>query len=149
MIEFLTTQGLNYHLEKLFKNANSKLILISPYIQLQRRIKELLITKKQQGIEIIIVCRKDSLNESIIDYSTEIFDVPTLHAKCYLNEKEAILTSLNLYEFSQQNNDEMGVYVKNEGSGSAIFQEMFSEAERLCKKIPVPPPPPPQPPPFE
>ncbi len=34
-----------------------------------------------------------------------------LHAKCYLNENEALLTSMNLYEFSQSNNDEMGLIV--------------------------------------
>ena len=30
-----------------------------------------------------------------------------LHAKCYLNEKKMIITSMNLYEFSQVNNREM------------------------------------------
>ena len=34
-----------------------------------------------------------------------------LHAKCYLNEKEALLTSMNLYEYSQEHNDEMGILV--------------------------------------
>ncbi len=37
-----------------------------------------------------------------------------LHAKCYLNEKAAIITSMNLYDFSQVNNNEMGVYTKLE-----------------------------------
>ena len=37
-----------------------------------------------------------------------------LHAKCYLNENEALLTSMNLYEFSEKNNDEMGVLVSEE-----------------------------------
>ena len=34
-----------------------------------------------------------------------------LHAKCYLNGKEALLTSMNLYEYSQEHNDEMGILV--------------------------------------
>ena len=34
-----------------------------------------------------------------------------LHAKCYLNEKEALVTSLNLYDYSMVNNVEMGVLV--------------------------------------
>ena len=37
-----------------------------------------------------------------------------LHAKCYLNEKEALLTSMNLHEFSQEHNDEMGILVSRQ-----------------------------------
>ena len=37
-----------------------------------------------------------------------------LHAKCYLNENEAIITSMNLYEFSQEHNREMGIDVSRE-----------------------------------
>jgi phosphatidylserine/phosphatidylglycerophosphate/cardiolipin synthase-like enzyme len=119
MIKYLTTQGVNYHLENLLKNASSIIILISPYIQLQRRIRELLQEKKQNGVKIYATCRKKDLKEDINRYVTSISDVPTLHAKCYMNENEAIITSLNLYEFSQQNNEEMGIYVKNEDRESA------------------------------
>jgi phosphatidylserine/phosphatidylglycerophosphate/cardiolipin synthase-like enzyme len=34
-----------------------------------------------------------------------------LHAKCYLNEDKMIIASMNLYEFSQQNNREMGILI--------------------------------------
>ena len=138
MIKFLTTQGLNYYLEELLKNANSKITLISPFLKLQRRIKEILLDKKQQGVEIIFVCRAKDLQEPLDEFSTQIFDAPTLHAKCYMNENEAILTSLNLYEFSQQNNEEMGVYVTNSGDGSSMYTDILLEADRLSKKVIVP-----------
>ncbi len=132
MIKYISTQGANYHLELLLKNATSRITLISPYIQLQRRIKELLKEKKQNGVKICIVCRKNDLKEDLTDYASNVFDVPTLHAKCYMNENEAIITSLNLYEFSQQNNEEMGVYIKNEGTGAEVYSEILSDANRLC-----------------
>ncbi len=135
MIKFLTTQGLNYYLEELLKNANSKITLISPFFKLQRRIKEILLDKKQQGVEIVFVCRAKDLQEPLDEFSTQIFDAPTLHAKCYMNENEAILTSLNLYEFSQQNNEEMGVYVTNSGDGSSMYTDILLEADRLSKKL--------------
>ncbi|MBM9521268.1 phospholipase D family protein [Desulforhopalus vacuolatus] len=138
MVKFLTTQGLNYYLEELLKNANSKITLISPYFKLQRRIKEILSEKKQQGVEIIFVCRANDLQEPLNEFSTQIFDAPTLHAKCYMNENEAILTSLNLYEFSQQNNEEMGVYVTNDGDGSAMYTDILLEANRLSKNTVAP-----------
>ena len=61
MIKYLTTQGNNYYLENLLKTAKSKIILISPYIQLQPRIREILKEKKQNEIKISIVCRKKDL----------------------------------------------------------------------------------------
>lgn len=96
MIEFLTTQGINFYIEKLLKNSQKEIILISPYIQLQSRIKEILSKKKDNGLDIIFVCRANDLKEDLSRVSTKIFDCPTLHAKCYMNENEAIVTSLNL-----------------------------------------------------
>ena len=73
----------------------------------------------------------NDLKEPLKEYSIQIFDVPTLHAKCYINEHEAILTSLNLYEFSRQNNEEMGIYVKNQSEGVVYNNEILLEAARL------------------
>ena len=36
-----------------------------------------------------------------------------LDAKCYLNEESCMITSLNLYEFSHLNNNEMGVLISS------------------------------------
>jgi len=42
MAKFLTTSATSYHLEELVKNASEKVILISPFLKLNDRIKELL-----------------------------------------------------------------------------------------------------------
>lgn len=55
-----------------------------------------------------------------------------LHAKCYLNEREAIITSMNLYEFSQINNNEMGVYVEKE-TDPELYKDICDEAQRLIR----------------
>ena len=55
-----------------------------------------------------------------------------LHAKCYLNEKEAIITSMNLYDFSQINNNEMGIYV-NKVEDSDLYSSIYDEAMRLVR----------------
>lgn len=55
-----------------------------------------------------------------------------LHAKCYLNEKEAIITSMNLYEFSQVNNNEMGIYIEKEKDGE-LYKDLMEEAQRLIR----------------
>lgn len=37
-----------------------------------------------------------------------IMNHPNVHAKCYLNDSSMIVCSMNLYEYSEKNNREMG-----------------------------------------
>jgi hypothetical protein len=39
MTKFLTTTGSNYHLEELIKGASDRLILISPFLKLNDRMR--------------------------------------------------------------------------------------------------------------
>ena len=128
--QFITTQGINYHLDELIKNAKNSLILISPYIKLNLRLQELLREKKKNGIEIIFICKGDNLEEQLSEYSTSIRIKNNLHAKCYFSENEVIITSLNLYTFSQINNEEMGILTKNI-HGNSLYKDIGKEVRRL------------------
>ena len=55
-----------------------------------------------------------------------------LHAKCYLNETQALITSMNLYEFSQMNNREMGVLVERD-SDPELYQKIYEEVQRIIR----------------
>ena len=66
--------------------------------------------------------------ESQIGIRTSI--CKNLHAKCYLNEGEAIITSMNLYEFSQANNNEMGIHFTKEQDPD-LYAKAFEEVQRL------------------
>ena len=58
MAKFLNTSATNYFLEELIKSTNDKLILISPFLKLNNRIKELLEDKNRMKIDIRIVYGK-------------------------------------------------------------------------------------------
>lgn len=128
--QFITTQGINYFLDELIKNAQQRIVLVTPYIKLNPRLQELLQEKKRAGVEIIFICRGDNLQEELAAYATSVRIKLNLHAKCYFSEREAIVTSLNLYTFSQINNEEMGVYMKNDGD-NALYAGVVKEVERL------------------
>ena len=53
-----------------------------------------------------------------------------LHAKCYLNENAALLTSMNLYESSQVNNYEMGLYISR-AEDPELYESILNEAKHL------------------
>jgi phosphatidylserine/phosphatidylglycerophosphate/cardiolipin synthase-like enzyme len=55
-----------------------------------------------------------------------------LHAKCYLSEKQCIITSLNLYDFSQINNNEMGVLI-SQAEDTELYRDTVKEAKRLLR----------------
>lgn len=135
MAKFLNTTGVSYHLEELIKSTNDQLILISPYLQFHNRVKDHLANLNIQKKDIRIIYRENKLQleesnwlESQIGIRTSLCG--TLHAKCYINEKEAIVTSMNLYSFSQQNNDEMGIHVTKENDPE-LYQDIKVEVERL------------------
>lgn len=55
-----------------------------------------------------------------------------LHAKCYINEESCIISSLNLYEFSQVNNNEMGIFI-NKIEDHNVFKDAYEEAQRIIR----------------
>jgi len=137
MAKFLNTSGTTYHLEELIKNASDRLIIISPYLKLNERIKELLEDKNRLKIDIRIVYGKNDLHPEEINWLKNLSFIRTsfcknLHAKCYLNENECIITSLNLYEFSQVNNNEMGVLIFRD-EDSKLYADTYEEAQRIIR----------------
>lgn len=137
MAKFLNTSGTTYHLEELIKKASDRLIIISPYLKLNERIKELLEDKNRLKIDIRIVYGKNELQPEEINWLKNLDFVRTsfcknLHAKCYMNENECIITSLNLYEFSQVNNNEMGVLISRDNDGQ-LYADTYEEVQRIIR----------------
>lgn len=137
MAKFLNTSGTTYHLEELIKNASNRLIIISPYLKLSERIKELLEDRNRFKIDIRIVYGKNDLLPSELKWLKGLEFVRTsfcknLHAKCYISENHCIITSLNLYEFSQVNNNEMGVLISKVDDGN-LYDDAYEEAQRIIR----------------
>ena len=109
----------------------------SPYLRLNDRIKELLEDKDRLKIDIRIVYGKSDLHPDEIKWMQKLDYVrvsfcKNLHAKCYVNESECIISSLNLYEFSQVNNNEMGILVRKY-EDNEVFKDAYEEAQRIIR----------------
>lgn len=137
MAKFLNTSATNYFLEELIKGAKDRLILISPFLKLNDRIKELLTDKNRLKIDVRIVYGKSELQPEEIGWLKELAYVRTsfcknLHAKCYVNEEMCIVTSLNLYDFSQVNNNEMGVLIRR-SEDTDLYRDAYEESQRIIR----------------
>lgn len=136
MAEFLDTQGVSYYLKKLINNSNDKLYLISPYLQLNNQLKLSLEDRHKFSIDIVIIYGKvTDINPDDSEWlkampGIKLMFHKDLHAKCYFNEQEAIITSMNLYMFSQQNNVEMGIYISKE-KDEELYKQIASEVDRI------------------
>ena len=137
MAKFLETQAISNELMKLIKDAKDKIILVSPYLKVNSQIQERLRTKSKVGTlsEIVIVYGKSELKKSELEWIKDIEDLKVyeknnLHAKCYINEEKAIICSMNLYDYSQQNNIEMGILITKKEDEEA-YNSLIDEINNI------------------
>jgi hypothetical protein len=140
MAKFLKGNELNTEIGRIFEGAEKNLILISPYIKLHHRYADELKTRVQDdNLQIIIVFGKNeqditkSLTASDLEFfkqfpNIEIRYEKRLHAKFYANESAQIITSMNLYDFSQDENIEVGVKTEFSRIGNLASNIIGSEA---------------------
>ncbi len=156
MARFLTGNNLNAEIENIFRDAASMLILISPFIKLHDRYKASLLSHKENDkLAMIVIFGK---NEENLSRSMSLDDLnffkqfpnieikyeKRLHAKYYANEFAAIITSMNLYSFSQDNNIEVGVLAEYslfgnnslDADAEKYFSEVINLSEPIFKKSP-------------
>jgi hypothetical protein len=136
MADFLTTTGTLFHLEDIIIEAKTKLTLISPYVQLWETLLERLKEASTRGVKIQIVYGKDELKPNEKNALAELKNVDlyylkNLHAKCYFNETQMLITSMNIYEFSK-NNREMGVLIDRKADAQ-FFNKAVEEAKSIIQ----------------
>lgn len=137
MADFLSTTAISAELEKIIKSANARLVLISPFLKLSDRIRELIEDRDRLKVDVRIIYGKTDLHPEEVEWLKGLEYVRTsfcrnLHAKCYLNETACIITSLNLHKFSKENNNEMGVLICKE-TDTKLYEDTYEEVQRLIR----------------
>ena len=128
---FVTTAAIGFYMEKMFEEAEKNIIIISPYIKISLRICSILIDKINNGVDVKIVHREEFEHDGL---NVTTFKRKNLHAKCFFTEKAALVGSMNLYDYSQINNDEMGIYLTKK-ENFELYQNIEKEAYRLCNSF--------------
>lgn len=135
MADFLTTNGTTTCIEELITKAKSRIILISPYLKWSQILFERLVEADRRGVKIVIVFGKEELRaeqrrkiEQLEHLSLYYYE--NLHAKCYFNEQQLVVSSMNLHEFSERNNREMSVRV---WAADRVYKDAVAEAESIIQ----------------
>lgn len=126
MATFIKNSEITDKIDRIINESKEYLFIISPYIQFSDRIINYLETaSKQTHLTLIFGKDKASAEKELTQINhinCTILYKKNLHAKCYLNEKSAIITSMNLYAYSQVNNEEIGIYFEKDTDEEAYLQ---------------------------
>jgi phosphatidylserine/phosphatidylglycerophosphate/cardiolipin synthase-like enzyme len=133
MAEFLTTHGTAFQIENVIAGAKTRLTLVSPFLKLSKTLTERLQDAARRGVKITIVFGKEELGREQELTLTRLADasfyfLSNLHAKCYFNEDRMVITSMNMYEFSEKNNREMGLLLL---AGETAYEDALREVESI------------------
>ncbi len=136
----LDTEGINAALVDVVEYSKEYLILISPFLKFAPKIKKLIENASERGVNIVVVYGKHELSNDEMDWlrklkNIQISYLENLHAKYYGNEEASILCSMNLYDFSQINNDELGVFAcSKEREDRQLFYELLEFVDRIIDR---------------
>lgn len=143
MAEFLNTKEVAAGIQNIIQNAQAEIILISPFIKADLQIKDrLALQAGNPKVRITLVYgqrmalrpEEKALFEPLASVAVRFREV--LHAKCYLNEQVALVTSMNLYNYSEANNDEMGIWVSRKDD-RPLYDKIRSDVERIVNRSQV------------
>jgi hypothetical protein len=134
MANYLTNNETQAALEKIIMTADKQLILVSPFITLTNQLYSRIKAAAEKGVRIKIIYRKDKVKKEELDRlkvvkNIELKCIPDLHAKCYFNEKEMIITSLNLLNTSERN-WEMGIRISR-SNDKEIYESAMNDVQTI------------------
>ena len=138
MADFLDAPKVSAAFIEIIKSAEEQIFIVSPYISLTPHNKKYLQSIGDKKVPIDIVYRSDTnpKSEDLTFFkqlqSAQLYKCNDLHAKCYINEKFGIITSMNLYEHSQSNNWEMGVRFSRE-TDPGLYAQTLEEVDRILQ----------------
>jgi phosphatidylserine/phosphatidylglycerophosphate/cardiolipin synthase-like enzyme len=138
MAKFIRNKGLVQKITDVIEEANKELFILSPYYYISKEHLEGLKEASSKRVKIILIYSKAELRQQEVNKLAQIKNlevryIENLHAKCYLNEDEAIISTMNLHEYSINNNFEMGVLF---GVQQDIdnYNKVRAEIERIYKR---------------
>ncbi|HVG60826.1 MAG TPA: phospholipase D-like domain-containing protein, partial [Hyalangium sp.] len=136
----LVTDGEIYgKVREIITGAQKQLLLISPYIDPTGDfVRQLEAAAAQRQVDVRLVFRKDRLSEyrgkdwfhRLEAAGVTLSVIERLHSKVYLNEKTAIVTSMNFYSSSGENSFEAGVLFEDDHKLMDKLKEYVASLQR-------------------
>lgn len=140
MAKFLNSSELRKWIPRVIDEAERELVIIVPFIKTSKLLYQSLFNANNRSVETTIVYRENTLPKAertklkALDNLNLLYH-PNVHAKCYLNEKYLVVTSMNMYEFSEKNNREMGVLLMGDIGNVELDLNRTTDEEAIEEAI--------------
>ncbi|MFC2531589.1 MAG: hypothetical protein ACFNVN_00515 [Capnocytophaga ochracea] len=121
-MDFLTGKPLSDTIYDTLFKAEKELIIISPYIQLGNYLKDNVFKQLLNNTKLHILigfgksisngeenCKREDIEYFLSFPNITMVYIPQLHGQYYANEKQSVITSMNLLDYSLENKVEFGV----------------------------------------
>ena len=138
-MKYLKTSAIANEIDNIISDAKEGIVIVSPYLQLGVNIAEKLKAASDKKIPVEVIYRQEKDNYYTKKYknislrnlftnveNTEIHQYDNLHAKLYFNEEVAVISSLNLYAYSEVNNFESGILI-TKSEEPEVFRDMLKD----------------------
>ena len=115
MNKVISDSFINSHLLELIGRSEEYLVLISPYLKLWGHLETQIENSVKRGVDVQMWYRSDQEKkykktyDKLSKMGVKVGKIDTLHSKLYLSEKEGLMTSMNLLDFSKSNSREIGI----------------------------------------
>lgn len=142
-IELLTAHHLPYRVVNIIENAQEFVLLVTAYLTSWTHLDHAIKTTIARGVPISLVMRapdgakrdrekREQEAEDLRQLGVKVHFVERLHAKAYVNEQEAIVTSFNLVSGSNES-IELGVLIQD----AVLVRDCVSKVQAYCPDLMV------------
>lgn len=144
MNNVISDYHINSELLDLIKESEKYLILISPYVTLWGHLEEEIESAILRKVKVQLYYRSDKEEEyldtlhPLKQMGVKLFNIDNLHAKLYLSEKKAIMSSMNLVDYSSKNSKEIGLITDDLellNQFNIYSKELFSKSFKSRKTL--------------
>lgn len=131
-MKFIKPSEISGKIMTLIEESDEFVIIVSPYVKISKWYKLLkkLENLKSRNIPTCVIIREDKTNqtsyEELNNFKIEYTAIPDLHCKLYINEKQAIVSSMNLLFSSEINSLEIAYSTETDKE----YQELIDFCER-------------------
>ena len=124
-MEIINPNEIGAKISTLVSESKKRFIAVSPYIGLKDWKKVLLNLERAQkrNVSIDFYYReiRDEDFHALRNIGVKLFKIPGLHTKLYFNDDEFVVTSMNLYEYSDLHSVDIGIHYKDPESYRKLF----------------------------
>jgi hypothetical protein len=138
MSTFLNRPAIVEGVLNIIRLAKKEVIMVVPYIKLSDTTYQLLKEANEREVEITIIYREDKLHSNekqklLAMDNLNLLCHAEIHSKCYFNEAQMIIASMNLYDYSEKYNREMGILVEKDAYSGNTYKDALEEVKDIIR----------------